>query len=39
MRKAFEIGGIVAAVVLIGFGIASIVMGASGGSTVRSNPT
>ncbi len=35
MRKAFELGGIVAAVVLIGFGIASIVMGASGGSTVR----
>jgi hypothetical protein len=37
MRKAFELGGIVAAVVLIGFGIASIVMGASGGNTVRSN--
>jgi hypothetical protein len=37
MRKAFEIGGIVAAVVLIGFGIASIVLGASGGNTVRNN--
>jgi hypothetical protein len=35
MRKAFEIGGIVAAVVLIGFGVASIAMGASGGNTVR----
>lgn len=35
MRKAFELGGIVAAVVLIGFGVASIVMGASGGNTVR----
>jgi hypothetical protein len=35
MRKTFELGGIVAAVVLIGFGIASIVMGASGGNTVR----
>ena len=37
MRKVFELGGIVAAVVLIGFGIASIVMGASGGNTVRNN--
>ena len=37
MRKALEIGGIVAAVVLIGFGVASIVMGASGGNTVRDN--
>jgi hypothetical protein len=37
MRKGFEIGGIVAAVVLIGFGVASIVMGAGGGSTVRNN--
>lgn len=37
MRKAFEIGGIVAAVVLIGFGVASIVMGASGRTTVRDN--
>lgn len=39
MRKAFEIGGIVAAVVLIAFGIAAIVMGASGRSTVRDNLT
>ena len=37
MRKAFEIGGIVAAVVLVGFGVASIVMGASGGNTVSDN--
>ena len=37
MRKALEIGGIVAAVVLIGFGIAAIVMGANGRSTVESN--
>ena len=37
MRKALEIGGIVAAVVLVGFGIASIVMGASGGNTVNNS--
>lgn len=36
MRKVFEIGGIVAAVVLVGFGIAAIVMGANGRSTVNS---
>ena len=36
MRKALEIGGIVAAVVLIGFGIGAIVMGANGKSTVNS---
>ncbi len=35
MRKTFEIGGIVAAVVLVAFGIAAIVMGASGQSTVH----
>jgi hypothetical protein len=35
MRKALEIGGIVAAIVLIGFGIASIVIGAEGRDTVR----
>lgn len=35
MRKGLEIGGIVAAVVLIAFGIAAIVMGASGKSTVE----
>jgi uncharacterized iron-regulated membrane protein len=34
MRKALEIGGVVAAVVLIVFGIVSIVMGASGRDTV-----
>ncbi len=34
MRKWFEIGGLVAAVVLIGFGITSIVMGFNGRSTV-----
>ena len=37
MRKTLEIGGIVAAVVLIAFGIAAIVMGAQGKSTVNSN--
>jgi hypothetical protein len=35
MRKAFEIGGVVAAAVLVAFGIASIVMGVNGRSTVR----
>jgi hypothetical protein len=35
MRKFFEIGGIVAAAVLIAFGIAAIVMGVSGRSTVN----
>jgi hypothetical protein len=35
MRKAFEVGGVVAAIVLIGFGIAAIVMGANGQSTVK----
>jgi hypothetical protein len=37
MRKVFEVGGIVAAVVLIAFGIAAIVMGAQGQSTVSAN--
>jgi hypothetical protein len=37
MRKAFEIGGMVAAVVLIGFGIAAIAIGANGRNTVRDN--
>jgi hypothetical protein len=37
MRKALEIGGILAAVVLVGFGIAAIVIGANGRSTVKSN--
>src|SRR5690242_2542515 len=35
MRKLFEIGGLVAAVVLIAFGITAIVMGVNGRSTVR----
>jgi hypothetical protein len=37
MRKVFELGGIVAAVVLIAFGVAAIVMGVSGKSTVSTN--
>ncbi len=37
MRKMLEAGGLVAAVVLVGFGIAAIVMGANGRSTVNSN--
>jgi hypothetical protein len=37
MRKAFEIGGVVAAAVLIAFGIAAIVMGMDGQSTVNSS--
>jgi hypothetical protein len=37
MRKTLEIGGILAAVVLVAFGIAAIVMGASGRSTVNDN--
>jgi hypothetical protein len=36
MRKALEVGGIVAAVVLIAFGIGAIVLGAEGRSTVHS---
>lgn len=35
MRKLFEIGGIVAGVVLIAFGVAAIYMGVDGRSTVR----
>jgi hypothetical protein len=35
MRKFFEIGGVVAAAVLIAFGIAAIVMGVNGQSTVN----
>jgi hypothetical protein len=35
MRKVFEIGGVVAAVILIAFGVATIVMGLDGRSTVR----
>jgi len=37
MRKAFEIGGVVAAAVLIAFGIAAIVMGFNGRSTVTNS--
>ena len=35
MRKVFEIGGIVAAAVLVAFGVAAIVMGVNGRTTVR----
>jgi hypothetical protein len=35
MRKIFEIGGLVAAVVLIGFGVIAIAMGIGGRSTVQ----
>lgn len=35
MRKVFEIGGLVAAAVLIAFGVAAIVMGVNGRSTVQ----
>jgi hypothetical protein len=37
MRKVFEISGIFAAAVLVAFGVASIVMGVNGRSTVRDN--
>jgi hypothetical protein len=37
MRRLFEIGGLVAAAVLIAFGVASLVMGVDGRSTVVSN--
>ncbi|MDQ2910060.1 MAG: hypothetical protein M3R39_03450 [Actinomycetota bacterium] len=37
MRKFFEIGGVVAAVILIAFGIASIVMGVNGRNTVQTS--
>jgi hypothetical protein len=37
MRKAMEIGGVIAALVLCGFGVAAIVMSANGHSTVRDN--
>jgi hypothetical protein len=36
MRKWFEIGGLVAAVVLVGFGIVAITMGVNGRNTVSS---
>jgi len=37
VKKLFEIGGIVAAVVLVAFGVAAIVMGAGGRNTVADN--
>ncbi|HST18056.1 MAG TPA: hypothetical protein VLK36_10325 [Gaiellaceae bacterium] len=37
MRKAFEIGGLVAAVVLVAFGVTAIVMGFNGRDTVQSS--
>jgi hypothetical protein len=37
MRKVFEVGGLVAAVVLIAFGVTAIVMGVQGRSTVHTN--
>ena len=37
MRKFFEIGGVVAAAVLIAFGVAALVMGINGRSTVNSS--
>jgi hypothetical protein len=39
MRRLFEIGGLVAAAILIGFGVAAIVMGVNGRSTVESSLT
>jgi len=37
VRRTFEIGGILAAAILVAFGIASIVIGANGRDTVHSN--
>src|SRR3954447_3265806 len=37
MRKMWNYGGLIAATILIAFGIASIVIGANGRDTVRSN--
>ena len=37
MRKAFEIGGLVAAAVLVAFGVVAIVMGVNGRSTVNNS--
>jgi hypothetical protein len=37
MRRLFEVGGLLTAVVLIGFGLAAIVMGSNGQSTVHDN--
>ncbi len=37
MRKALEIGGLVAGLVLMAFGVVAIVMGINGGNTVNNN--
>jgi len=37
MRKAFEIGGVLAAIVLVAFGVAALVMGINGHDTVGNN--
>jgi hypothetical protein len=37
MRKAFEIGGVVAAVVLVAFGVAALIMGVNGRNTVNNS--
>jgi hypothetical protein len=37
MKKALQIGGIAAGLVLVGFGVAAIVLGIKGGNTVNSN--
>jgi len=37
MRKALQIGGIAAGLVLVGFGIAALVLGIKGGNTVNDN--
>jgi len=37
MRRMLEIGGLIAAVVLIGFGVAAVVMGYNGRSTVQTS--
>ena len=38
MRKAFQIGGLVAGAVLVVFGVVAIVMGVNGRNTVGSEP-
>jgi hypothetical protein len=37
MKKALQIGGVAAGLVLVGFGIAALVLGIRGGNTVNSN--
>src|SRR5262245_45285841 len=37
MRKYFEIGGVVAAVVLVAFGVVALVLGVNGRSTVSNS--